>query len=269
MPLTIVRQDITKMNVDAIVNAANTDLQMGGGVCGAIFRAAGERELQAACDQVSPIKTGEAAITPGFALPAKYVIHAAGPVYSAWHKRRYEEQLRSAYINSLKLAAENGCESIAFPLISSGIYGYPKDEALEVARSAIENFLRDHDMEVYLAVFDQSSFRISEALLGAVESYIDQHYMDTHRVTRRQLLDVEADAIRQAERPDLSIRAPSMAAPMAMPAQGLDDLMENLDEPFSDTLLKLIDKKGKTDVEVYKRANFDRTLISKIRRVQG
>ena len=269
MPLTIVRQDITKMNVDAIVNAANTDLQMGGGVCGAIFRAAGERELQAACDQVSPIKTGEAAITPGFALPAKYVIHAAGPVYSAWHKRRYEEQLRSAYINSLKLAAENGCESIAFPLISSGIYGYPKDEALEVARSAIENFLRDHDMEVYLAVFDQSSFRISEALLGAVESYIDQHYMDTHRVTRRQLLDVEADAIRQAERPDLSIRAPSMAAPMAMPAQGLDDLMENLDEPFSDTLLKLIDKKGKTDVEVYKRANLDRKLFSKIRSVKG
>lgn len=270
MPLTIVRQDITKMNVDVIVNAANTDLRMGGGVCGAIFRAAGTEKLQTACDKLAPIKTGEAAITPGFALPAKYVIHAAGPVYSVWHKRRCREQLRSAYINSLELALKNGCESIAFPLISSGVYGYPKDEALEVARAAIEEFLRDHDIEVYLAVFDQSSFRISEALLGDVGSYIDQHYVDTHRVARRQLLDVEEDALRRAAtRQDLSVQAPAMAAPMSMPAQGLDDLMKNMDEPFSDTLLKLIDKKGKTDVEVYKRANMDRKLFSKIRSVKG
>lgn len=269
MPLTIVRQDITKMNVDAIVNAANTGLQMGGGVCGAIFRAAGERELRVACAQVAPIKTGEAAITPGFALPARYVIHAAGPVYSFWNKRRSRELLYSAYIESLKLAEQNGCESIAFPLISSGIYGYPKDEALEVARSAIEDFLRDHDMEVYLAVFDKSSFRISKALLGDVESYIDQHYVDTHQVTRRQLLDVEEDALRQVAKSNLGAQMPSMAAPMAMPAQGLDDLIENLDEPFSDTLLKLIDKKGKTDVEVYKRANMDRKLFSKIRTGKG
>ena len=269
MPLTIVRQDITKMNVDAIVNAANTGLQMGGGVCGAIFRAAGAQELQAACDKVAPIKTGEAAITPGFGLPAKYVIHAAGPVYSFLRKRQCRELLRSAYIESLKLAVENGCESIAFPLISSGIYGYPKDEALEVARSAIEDFLRDHDLEVYLTVFDKSSFQISKALLGDVESYIDQHYVDTYRVTRRQLLDVEEDALRQVATPNLSAQMPSAAAPMAMPAQGLDDLMENLDEPFSDTLLKLIDKKGKTDVEVYKRANMDRKLFSKIRTGKG
>lgn len=268
MPLTIVRQDITKMNVDAIVNAANTGLQMGGGVCGAIFRAAGERELQAVCDQLAPIKTGEAAITLGFGLPARYVIHAAGPVYSFLRKRQCRELLRSAYIESLKLAEQNGCESIAFPLISSGIYGYPKDEALEVARSAIEDFLRDHDMEVYLAVFDKSSFQISKALLGDVESYIDQHYVDTHWATRRQLLNVEEDALRQAVKPNLSDPEFSMA-PMAMPAQGLDDLMENLDEPFSDTLLKLIDKKGKTDVEVYKKANMDRKLFSKIRTGKG
>ncbi len=269
MPLTIVRQDITKMNVDAIVNAANTELQMGGGVCGAIFRAAGVEQLQAVCDALCSIKTGQAVITPGFELPARYIIHAAGPVYSVWHKRRCREQLHSAYINSLKLAQENGCESIAFPLISSGIYGYPKDEALEVARSAIEEYLRGHEMEVYLAVFDRSSFRISKVLLGDVESYIDQYYVDTHRVTRRQLLDVEEGALRQVARPDLSVQAPAMAAPMSMPAQGLDDLMENLDEPFSETLLKLIDKKGKTDVEVYKRANMDRKLFSKIRSVKG
>lgn len=269
MPLTIVRQDITKMTVDAIVNAANTQLQMGGGVCGAIFRAAGARELQAACDRVAPIRTGGAAITPGFGLPAKYVIHAAGPVYSFMRRKQCREQLRSAYIESLKLALENGCESIAFPLISSGIYGYPKDEALEIARSSIEEFLRDHDMEVYLAVFDKSSFQISKALLGKVDSYIDQHYVDAYRIDRRRLLDVEKAALGQA---DPSVFPPPMAAaaaPMAMPAQGLDDLMENLDEPFSDTLLKLIDKKGRTDVEVYKRANMDRKLFSKIRTGKG
>ena len=162
MPLTIVRQDITKMQVDAIVNAANTELQMGGGVCGAIFQAAGADRLQEACDKVAPIQTGQAAITPGFDLPAKYVIHAAGPVYSQWNKDQSRALLHSAYIESMKLATENGCESIAFPLISSGIYGYPKDEALEVARLAIEEYLQEHDLEVNLVVFDKSTFLPNE-----------------------------------------------------------------------------------------------------------
>lgn len=264
MPFTIVRQDITKMKVDAIVNAANTDLQRGGGVCGAIFEAAGPKRLQEACNKVSPIKTGGAAITPGFDLPAKYVIHAAGPVYSHWNKEQSRALLRSAYIESMKLAEEKGCESIAFPLISSGIYGYPKDEALEVARLAIEEYLQDHDMEVYLAVFDKSSFLISKALLGDVESYIDEHYVDTHRISRRQLLQVEEMALGQAATP-----YPLVAAPTAAPAHGLEDLIDNLDEPFSDALLKLIDAKGKTDVEVYKKANNDRKLFSKIRTGKG
>lgn len=265
MPFIIVRQDITKMQVDAIVNAANTELQMGGGVCGAIFHAAGARELQAACDKLAPIQTGEAAITPGFALPAKYVIHAAGPVYSRRDPAHSRELLCSAYINSLNLATENGCKSIAFPLISSGIYGYPKDEALEVARLSIEELLRDHDMEVYLAVFDKSSFQISKALLGDVESYIDQHYVDAHTYDRSQLLEVEEDAFREAAYPGVC----AAAKPMAAPSQGLDNWMEHLDEPFSAALLKLIDKKGKTDVEVYKRANMDRKLFSKIRTGKG
>jgi len=269
MPFTIVRQDITKMKVDAIVNAANTDLQMGGGVCGAIFKAAGPKRLQEACNKVAPIQMGGAAITPGFDLPAKYVIHAAGPVYSHWNKEQSRTLLRSAYIESLKLAEEKGCESIAFPLISSGIYGYPKDEALEVARLAIEEYLQDHDMEVYLAVFDKSSFLISKALLGDVESYIDEHYVDTHRISRRQLLEVEEMTLGQAIKPNMSVPYPSAAAPTATPARGLEDLMDNLDEPFSDALLKLIDAKGKTDVEVYKKANIDRKLFSKIRTGKG
>lgn len=155
MPFTIVRNDITKMQVDAIVNAANTALQAGGGVCGAIFKAAGPAKLKAACDPLAPIKTGEAVITPGFDLPAKFIIHTAGPVYRDGEHGE-EGQLRSCYLNSLKLAAENKCESITFPLISSGIYGYPKAEALRVATAAIQEFLSasDQDIDVSLVLFE-------------------------------------------------------------------------------------------------------------------
>lgn len=191
MPFTIVRQDITKMKVDAIVNAANTELSMGGGVCGAVFHAAGAKELQEACDKKAPIKTGDAVITPGFKLPAKFVIHAAGPVYNHSDKKQSANLLSSAYINSLKLAVQNKCESIAFPLISSGIYGYPKAEALQVATAAITKFLEKNDIDVYLAVFDKAAFMVSEHLMGEVASYIDEHYIDTHDFRRRKLLDVE------------------------------------------------------------------------------
>jgi len=156
MPLTIVNQDITTMTVDAIVNAANTALQMGGGVCGAIFSAAGASEMQEACDKLAPIRTGEAVVTPGFKLPAKFVIHTAGPVYCDG-KRGEEQLLRAAYTNSLKRAVENGCGSVAFPLISSGIYGYPKEEALSVATSAIREFIDGRDIDVYLAVLGRAA----------------------------------------------------------------------------------------------------------------
>ncbi|WP_322176333.1 macro domain-containing protein [Acutalibacter caecimuris] len=261
MPFHIVRQDITKMQVDAIVNAANTALQIGGGVCGAIFNAAGAQKMQTVCDKLAPIQPGEAVVIPGFALPAKYVIHAAGPDYHPSDRERCRELLRSAYTESLKLAKKHRCKSIALPLISSGIYGYPKAEALEVAKQAIEAFLDEYEMEAYLAVFDKSAFVLSETLLGEVESYIDQHYVDAHQPKNRNLLGVESAAIGMA--------APLMPMPMMAPSAALDDLMERLDEPFSDTLLKLIDAKGKTDVEVYKRANIDRKLFSKIRKGHG
>ncbi len=262
MPFTIVRQDITKMNVDAIVNAANTELRMGGGVCGAIFHAAGTEELQEVCNRAAPIKTGSAAITPGFALPANYIIHAAGPVYHRLGKRKAKRLLRSAYIHSLQLAEAYHCESIAFPLISSGIYGYPKAEALQVASEAIEDFLSEHDMDVYLAVFDKSAFVVSKKLMKNVESYIDQHYVDTHSVQRRPLLDVEQNVLEANYAPDF------LPEPM-MSGAPLDDLINHLDEPFSDTLLRLIDEKGKTDAEVYKKANISRKLFSKIRSIKG
>ena len=268
MPFTIVRQDITKMTVDAIVNAANTDLAMGGGVCGAIFKAAGVQELQAACNQVAPIKTGEAAITPSFALPCKYVIHAVGPVYRHWNAQQSEALLRSAYTESLRLASKNHIQSIAFPLISSGIFGYPKDEALKVASSAITDYLQSSDMDVFLAVFDKTAFAVSEKLLGEIESYIDEHYVEEHRIRRRDLLDVEREALSDDAIINYNAPMPSMAAPAAA-GIGIDELVGNLDEPFGKTLLRLIDTKGKTDVEVYKRANIDRKLFSKIRTGKG
>ncbi len=248
------------MKVDAIVNAANTNLLMGGGVCGAIFKAAGANELQAACNAVAPIKTGEAVITPGFALPCKYIIHTAGPVYNRHEPQQSEELLRSAYTSALTLAAENGCGSIAFPLISSGIYGYPKDAALRVATSAIGDFLQTNDINIYLAIFDKAALTVSRKLLGEVESYIDEHYVEEHTVYRRKLLDVERSAMKEADA--LAYNAP-------MPTMGIDDLVGNLDEPFGTTMLRLIDAKGKTDVEVYKRANIDRKLFSKIRTGKG
>ena len=155
MPLKIFSADITRLEVDAIVNAANTQLAAGGGVCGAIFRAAGYRQLQAACDKLAPIQTGEAVITPGFNLPAKFIIHTAGPI---WRGGNFGEEnlLRSCYTNSLKLAAENNLQSVAFPLISSGIYGYPPPDALKVAVQAIKDFLKQKDLEVILTVLDKS-----------------------------------------------------------------------------------------------------------------
>ena len=224
MPFTIIRNDITKMKVDAIVNAANTELQMGGGVCGAIFKAAGAAELQAACNKLAPIQTGEAVITPGFNLSSKYIIHTAGPIYRDG-SRGEEKLLRSCYLNSLKLALENNCKSIAFPLISSGIYGYPKAEALRIAAAAIQDFLVDHDMDIFLVVFDKKAFVVSEKLLGDVEAFIDEIYVEDYEDSSplQEITVYEADAV---------------------PAGGIDKLVGNLDESFSQTLLRLIKARG-------------------------
>jgi O-acetyl-ADP-ribose deacetylase (regulator of RNase III) len=152
MPFNIIHGDITTLHVDAIVNAANVNLRKGGGVCGAIFRAAGSDKLQASCDKIAPIKTGDAVLTEGYDLPAKYIIHVAGPIYSDG-KHGEEALLRNSYINALTCAVENGCKSIAFPLISSGSYGYPRDEAYRIATSSIEDFLVERYIDAYLVIF--------------------------------------------------------------------------------------------------------------------
>ena len=277
MPFNIIRNDITKLRVDAIVNAANTSLKMGGGVCGAIFNAAGAEELRAACDKLAPIKTGGAVITEGFALPAKFIIHAAGPVYRDGN-RGEEALLRACYINSLELAVKHGCGSVAFPLISSGIYGYPKAAALRVATEAIRGFINEHEIDVSLAVFDKEALAVSEELLGAVESYIDEHYVEINerRYSRHKLLEIDERELSETEIPVLSAIMPSMpektfvsGVVSAPESRRLDELIINLDESFSAALLKLIDSKGKKDSEVYNRANIDRRLFSKIRSNAG
>ena len=248
MPLILVRNDITKMPVDAIVNAANESLLGGGGVVGCIHRAAGP-ELLAECRRLGGYRTGEAKLTGAYRLPCRYVIHTVGPVWrGGGHGER--EQLVSCYRNSLRLAKEQGCETVAFPLISSGIFGYPKDQALRVAVDTIGAFLLEHDMTVYLVIFDRRAYQISGKLFADIAEYIDDHYVEAHT-------DLGAERLRRGE------MAVPMCTPMAAPA--LDDLLEHLDAGFSETLLRLIDRSRKKDSEVYKKANVDRRLFSKIR----
>lgn len=263
MPLTIVRQDIVQMQVDAVVNAANPELKMGGGVSGALFVAAGTDELQAACDELAPIAIGEAAITPGFGLPAKFVIHAAGPVYDPERPDRSEALLRAAYANALRLAIENGCKSIAFPLISSGLFRYPKEAALRIARDTIRRFLADHDLNVFLVVYDRESFGVARALLGAVEAHIDERYVAGQGERRRIEDERRRRYIPRARRPDVHTLA-VYHLHQTIPKK-LDDWIGKREETFSQALLRLIDERGLDDVEVYKRANVDRKLFSKIR----
>jgi len=261
MPLIIVRNDITKMPVDAIVNAAKESLLGGGGVDGCIHRAAGP-ELLAECRTLGGCKTGDAKITKAYRLPCRYVIHTVGPVWNGGnHGER--EQLVSCYRTSLALAKEHNCETVAFPLISSGIFGYPKDQALRVAVDTIGEFLLHNDMTVYLVIFDCKTYQISGKLFADIAEYIDDHYVDTHtdsrrvRMRRMSVFESRAEAICES----------AMLAPMMAPkaADGLDDLLAHLDAGFSETLLKLIDRSGKKDAEVYKKANVDRKLFSKIR----
>ncbi len=281
MPLTLLKQDITCMKTDAIVNAANTDLLMGGGVCGAIFRAAGADKLQAACAPLAPISTGDAVITPGFALPAKYVIHTAGPIYRKAQAELCRAQLRSCYRNSLTLAEAKGCESIAFPLISSGIYGYPKEEALRVAQETIRDFLHVHDMDVYLLLLDKGPGLVDTVLMHRIREYVDS-LLPTASPDHHILQAMRAGSIappQAARAPKRKIGRKQMdteaACEEALPvcgsaaADSLAHLVGNLDESFSRTLLRLIDAKGRTDVDVYKRANIDRKLFSKIRTGNG
>ena len=267
MPVQIVRNDITKMRVDAIVNASNRYLRDGSGVNGAIHRAAGP-ELLKECSTLGGCRTGEAKITGGYNLPCRYVIHTVGPV---WRGGGYGEKdlLASCYRSALELARQYGCGSVAFPLISSGVFGYPKDQALKVAMAAISAFLlgsdTDSDMTVFLVIFGREDVQISQKLFAGIEQFIDDNYADAHTDYRRERLRAQ----RAAEMPDaFSLRREAKSiSPQAVPAKQtltLEDELNWLDESFSQTVLRMIREKGMKNSDCYKKANLDKKLFSKI-----
>lgn len=269
MPLELVRNDITQMRVDAIVNAANPSLLGGGGVDGAIHRAAGPQLLKE-CKRLGGCRTGQAKITKGYGLPCKYVIHTVGPV---WRGGGQGERLLllDCYRNSLELAKAKGCETVAFPLISAGAYGYPKAQALQAAVDAITAFLLANDMTVYIVVFNKEAFELSGKLFSDVVAYIDDVYVDQHLDPRREAMGRLG---RQDNRPFTAPEpwedAPLMAAApppqqKADPPAGLEDMLSQVEEGFGQTLLRLIDQKGISDSDCYKKANIDRRLFNKIK----
>ena len=270
MPLIIVRNDITKMPVAAIVNAAKESLLGGGGVDGCIHRAAGP-ELLAECRRLGGCRTGEAKITKAYRLPCRYVIHTVGPVWrGGGHGER--EQLASCYRTSLALAQAHNCETVAFPLISSGIFGYPKDQALRVAVDTIGEFLLGSDMTVYLVIFDRAAYQISGKLFADIASYIDDRYVDEHTDSRserlRRMSAFRMDEPMPCESSVCDEAIEKLTAPMAVSSEKaatLDDALGQIDESFSEMLLRKIDERGMTDAQCYKKANIDRKLFSKIR----
>lgn len=266
MPLEIVRNDITKMKVDAIVNAANESLLGGGGVDGAIHRAAGSG-LLTECKTLGGCKTGKAKITGGYHLPAKYVIHTVGPIYNDG-KHGEKNLLESCYRESLALAKERGCETVAFPLISSGVYGYPKDQALKVAIDVISDFLLENEMTVYIVIFDKAAYQIGEKLFSDIAEYIDDHYVDEHTDNSRERIRMNAmpGVAPRTRRKKSDIDSFEICDYKAMLAEDdLDAKLRQIDESFSQMLLRKIDESGMTDAQCYKKANIDRKLFSKIR----
>lgn len=262
MPYEIIRQDITKMQVDAIVNPTDHMFSGSGGTDARIHFAAGP-ELRTVCDRLPFLKEGEVAVTEGFHLPCKYIIHTFGPI---WQGGLFDERekLASGYRNALQAAYDRECESIAFPLISSGTFGFPKNKVLRIALDTITNFLMFHDMMVYLLVYDKTAYEISKKLQKDIDSFINEHYIDVHS------LRFDPCTYTYAPKETAKEQMPAAAAPQkesvsARPALTLEEALSRKRESFSDALLRLITESGMSDAECYKRANITKQHFSKIR----
>ena len=267
MPFQIIRNDITKVKADIIVNTANPRPVVGSGTDSAIYRAAGEELRLAERKKIGDIAVGKAAATPAFGLSAKYIIHTVGPSWEGGGHGEHDA-LRSCYENSLALAAELKTESIAFPLISTGVYGFPKDEALNIALSEIGKFLLIHDMTVILVVFDRKAFELSEDLIGKIDEYIDEHGVGIVREAEYGSNAMNDRRSLEAARVEMArVRNNrSAAAPFAgIEGKSLDEVLEGAGKSFRQRLFELIDESGMDDVTVYKRANIDRKVFSRIR----
>ena len=285
MPFQIIRNDITKVKADAIVNTANPKPIIGSGTDSAIYKAAGEKLLLKERQKIGDIGPGQVAYTDAFHLDAKYIIHTVGP---AWVDGNHGERdiLHSCYEKSLEKADELSCKSIAFPLIATGVYGFPKDEALQIALAEINRFLLSHDMKVILVVFDRKAFELSGKLVGDIEEYIDEYsageirkteyggkYGNRRRMEEERYLGstmilgnvIDTFEEKSAE-DDSSIYADGAGVPFPdVAGKSLDEVLENKEDTFQQRLFKLIDESGMDDVTVYKKANIDRKVFSRIR----
>lgn len=284
MPLTFIRDDIARLSVDAIVNPSNTKLVPGGGVSAAIFAAAGDL-LRAACEAIAACPVGHSVLTPGFGLKAKYVIHCCPPVRRNGSEQE-NELLRSCYRTALELAQQKNLTSIAFPLLGAGHCGFPPETALQIAVSEISAFLENNEISVTLVLFDSPAMAAAQAHDAEIRQFISDNYAEQSPYLRRSRRFSEYEEL--LENSCMADEAPvcrPMAAPSA-PAKGkrsapvhptaadasapvggasLDDILSEQGESFSNKLFRLIDDRGWKDSDVYKRANIDRKLFSKIR----
>ena len=256
------------MRVDAIVNTTNEEMVGYSGVDLAIHEGAGA-ELDIECAKIAPLGLGTAKITKGYNLEAKYIIHTSGPI---WRGGLEGESiiLKSCYIESLKLAVANGCHSIAFPLISSGVYGYPKDQVLKFAIQIITEFLLDYELMVYICVFDRKSYEFSQKLFAEISEFIDDTYVEEHdedciaeleafeRSFSEKLLCNECEA-------PAPIMVESCVPKSSVANKSLHEYLKAMDKSFAYKLFDLIDERGMTDVECYKKANIDKKTFSKIK----
>ncbi len=270
MPLQIIRQDITKMKVDAIVNTTNEEMVGYSGVDLAVHTAAGPM-LDEEFRKIRPLGLGTAKITGAYNLDAKYIIHTSGPV---WHGGLVGESiiLKSCYTESLKLAVSNGCESVAFPLISAGAYGYPKDQVLKFAIQVITEFLFEHELNVYLCVYDRKSYEFSRTVFNEISELINDDYAEEKASVFSSEAECSERTIfsKEIRRRDREIPAPKLCASMPAPTSSvgnktLQEYMKAMDKSFAYKLFDLIDSKGMTDVECYKKANVDKKTFSKIK----
>ena len=287
MPFSMLQGDITTLKVDAIVNAANSSLLGGGGVDGAIHRAAGPA-LREYCAGLGGCRVGQAKRSPGFDLPANWVIHTVGPIWQGGSQNE-AALLAACYRNALALAAESGCSSVAFPLISAGAYGYPKDQALAIAKQEILAFLAEHEMDVTLVIYDKSSFQPSRSLISELTAYWERCSSASPTFPRDAGFAASVAVLSTPDTQETTNKKPcfsSHSRPYAKQAatcngalghadnlaeadncrsSELEARLHSLDESFSQMLLRKIDERGMTDAACYKRANVDRKLFSKIR----
>lgn len=280
MPFKIIRNDITKVKADAIVNTANPKPVYGGGTDTAIYQAAGVEQLLVERQKIGEIARGNVAVTPAFDLQAKYIIHTVGPKWIDGENGEFTT-LENCYKNSLDKAVELGCKSIAFPLISTGVYGFPKDKALQIAVSVFSRFLMEYEMQITLVVFDKTAFQLSSNLVGEVDAYIDSHYVKkkyaseySNRVSSASRRRMYHEVEELSEEEELEVRASyKLLEPMESctfksgdpeESLSLDEALENMGATFHDKLFELIDMIGIDNKDVYKRANLDRKHFSKI-----